>query len=138
MRFILAIAAVAALVAAGLVAPAPARAAAPCVATTIAKTTFYFPGQAGSGYVVIFASNLGVASFKGQTATIVDRYSAAGSPIARARTRDKIKLCLTQTPRAGNGCNPAKDYRGRIYSAYDQRLRLSFSGANADHTCGGA
>jgi hypothetical protein len=138
MRFIPALAASFALVTANFAIYAAPASAASCVQTKISKTEFYFPGQAGSGYVVVFASTLGVSSFKNTHATIVDRFASAGSPISRAHAGDVVKLCLTQTPVAGNGCNPSKDNRGRIYSAYDQRLKASFNGANSDHLCGGA
>jgi hypothetical protein len=138
MRLISTFAASLALVTANFICYAAPASAQSCVQTKITKTEYYFPGQAGSGYVVIFASNLGVSSFKNDRAKIVDRYSTASSPIAHARTGDVVKLCLTQTPVAGNGCNPAKDDRGRMYSVYDQRLKTQFTGANDDHACGGA
>jgi hypothetical protein len=139
LAFVVSSALVAGSLAGTIAGHAPAAIAAPqCVNTKISKTEFYFPGQAGSGYVVIFASTLGVGRFANTYATIVDRYSSAGSPISRARAGDAIKLCLTQTPQAGQGCDPNKDNRGRIYSAYDSRLRATFSGANSNHGCGGA
>lgn len=138
MRLVSAFAASLALVAANFIFCAvPARATS-CVQTKITKTEWYLANTPGSGYVVIFASNLGVSTFKNDRAKIVDRYSNASSPIAHARIGDIVKLCLTQTPSAGNGCNPAKDDRGRMYSVYDQRLKAQFTGANDDHACGGA
>jgi hypothetical protein len=138
MRFASTFAASLALIAANFVLYVPPAAAASCVQTKITKTEWYFANTPGSGYVVIFASNLGVSSFKNDRAKIVDRYSAAGSTISKARAGDVVKLCLTQVPVAGNGCNPSKDDRGRMYSAYDARLKAQFTGANDDHACGGA
>jgi hypothetical protein len=139
-KSILTIFAAAALLASGVAPPSPALAkpAPKCVQTTIARVTTYFENDPSSGSVIIFASNLGVASFKGQKATIVDRFATAGAAITKARAGDAVKLCLVETPKSGDGCDPNKDSRGRIYSAYDQRLHASFSGSNANHGCGGA
>jgi len=132
--------AAAALFASGVAVPpvALAKPAPQCVQTTIARVTTYFENDPSSGSVIIFASNLGVANFAGAKATIVDRYATAGSAITRARAGDAVKLCLTDVPAADQYCNPNKDSRGRVYSAYDNRLRASFSGSNANHGCGGA
>lgn len=127
-----------ALVAANFVLYTPPAAASSCVQTKITKTEYYFAGQPSSGYVVVFASNLGVSSFKNDRARIVDRNSGANSAIAHARTGDSVKVCLTKVPSADKYCNPSKDDRGRMYSAYDSRLRAQFTGANDDHDCGGA
>jgi hypothetical protein len=140
-----ALVATAGFISATIAAPAQAAPKAPpaCEQTSITQVTNYFPGDPSSGIVIVFGSHLGVSGFKDDKgkpmlATIVDRYAAKSAPIYRARTHDAIKLCLTQTPPRDSSCNPAKDYRGRIYSAYDSRLRMSFSGSNADHGCGGA
>jgi hypothetical protein len=109
-----------------------------CVQTTITRVTTYFENDPSSGSVIIFASNLGVSTFKNERATIVDRNASAGAVIKRVRAGDSVKLCLTRVPTADKYCNPSKDTRGRVYSAYDNRLRASFSGSNADHDCGGA
>jgi len=133
--------AIATLLASGVALPPVALAKKPapkCVQTTIARVTSYFENDPSSGSVIIFASNLGVANFKDQKATIVDRYATAGAAITKARAGDSVKLCLVEIPKAGEGCDPNKDPRGRIYSAYDNRLRASFTGSNANHGCGGA
>jgi len=131
--------AAAALAVSGIAAPVTIATASPqCVSTTIARVTYYFEGDPSSGNVIIFNSTLGVSSFAGQKATIVDRNATAGSAITRARAGDSVKLCLTKVPTADKYCNPSKDSRGRVYSAYDNRLGASFSGSNANHDCGGA
>jgi hypothetical protein len=136
--------AVAALILPGVVAtPVPVAAAQQCVSTTIAQVTTYFANDPSSGSVIVFNSSLGVSSFKGANgkpiqATIVDRYASSGAVIKRARAGDAVKLCLTRVPSGDKYCNPKTDSRGRAYSAYDNRLRASFSGSNADHDCGGA
>jgi len=140
-RLIPALLTAAALLVSGVMMPPIALAKKPapqCVQTTIARVTSYFENDPSSGSVIIFASNLGVSHFKDQKATIVDRYATAGAAITKARAGDSVKLCLVDTPKAGEGCDPNKDPRGRIYSAYDNRLRASFTGSNANHGCGGA
>jgi hypothetical protein len=138
MRLVPAFIASLALVAANFVPYTAPASAASCVQTKITKTAYYFAGQPSSGYVVVFASNLGVSSFKNDRAQIVDRYASANSPIAHARTGDSVKVCLTQVPAADKYCNPSKDDRGRMYSVYDQRLKAQFTGSNDFHACGGA
>ena len=139
--------AVVALILAPLVAGPPAAAATKpkpqCEQTTIVQIENYFANDPSSGIVVVFGSHLGVAQFKDDNgkpmqATIVDRFAEKTAPIYRVRTGDSVKLCLTEVPQRDSSCNPAKDYRGRIYSAYDSRLGTSFGGANANHMCGGA
>jgi hypothetical protein len=114
-----------------------------CEQTSIVQVTNYFANDPSSGIVIVFGSHLGVKQFKDDKgkpmqAAIVDRYAEKSAPIYRARVGDGIKLCLTEVPQRDSGCNPAKDSRGRIYSAYDSRLRATFGGANSNHGCGGA
>ena len=62
------------------------------------------------------------------------------SPIASAG--DRVRICLLSTPKKSEGCDPAKDIRGRWFLVFDRTSDDESAHAavytNAEHWCGGA
>ncbi len=109
-----------------------------CEDSTITKTGNYFEGNPSSGFYAIFQSKLGVEKFPDATAAVVDRGASPTSAIAQQKVGDKVQVCLLSTPPKDPYCDPNRDRRGRFYRVYNYRLRLAYTGTNANHLCGGA
>ena len=62
------------------------------------------------------------------------------TPIASAG--DRVRVCLLSMPKKGDGCDPAKDIRGREFLVFDRTSDTESHNAavytNAEHWCGGA
>jgi hypothetical protein len=57
---------------------------------------------------------------------------------------DSVRVCMLSTPKKGDGCDPAKDVRGRWFLVINRSNRNDNGGpdaavyTNAEHWCGGA
>ena len=86
----------------------------------------------------MFAAKLGVETFPDVRAAIVDRGAKPSDAIARQKVGDKVQICLLNSPRPSQYCDPTKDSRGRVFRVYNYRLKAAYTGWNANHGCGGA
>ena len=113
-----------------------------CENATVTNIAYYFQDDPQSGFVVEYSSQLGLGTkeYEGEHrfASIVDRETPPNPVIAREHPGDHVRICLTQFPQKDDRCDPSKDWRGRVYTVYDYRLHEKYSGANANHLCGGA
>jgi hypothetical protein len=109
-----------------------------CTDSVVTRKGYYFEDQPDSGVYVEFDTNLGVETFKGEKARVVDRSAPAGSIMDQQKIGDKVQVCLTSSPTAEPYCNPQKDPRGRFYRIFNYRQTSAYSGTNSNHLCGGA
>jgi hypothetical protein len=109
-----------------------------CADAVVTRKGYYFEDQPDSGVYVEFATNVGVETFKGEKARVVDRSATAGSLLDQQKVGDKVQVCLIGSPPADESCNPQKDPRGRVYRVFNYRQKSAYSGTNANHLCGGA
>jgi ribosomal protein L21E len=109
-----------------------------CEDSTVTTIGYYFEGDPQSGIYAGFQSKLGVETFKGKASRVVDRSMPLNSVMDAQLVGDKVQVCLISVPESTGGCNPAKDYRGRVYRVYNYRLKSAYIGNNASHLCGGA
>jgi hypothetical protein len=117
-----------------------------CIDSVVTRKGYYFEDRPDSGVYVEFETNLGVETFKGQKARVVDRWSTtgrrpsapAGSLMDQQKVGDKVQVCLTSSPLPDASCNPQKDPRSRFYRVFNDRQKSAYSGTNYNHLCGGA
>jgi len=109
-----------------------------CEESVVTKLGNYFEGDPKSGFYAVFATKLGVESFPEAHAAVVDRAATADLAIAQQQVGDKVQICLLNSPRPSQYCDPTKDSRGRIFRVYNYRLKAAYTGWNANHGCGGA
>jgi hypothetical protein len=64
--------------------------------------------------------------------------------VAVAHEGERVRVCLLNVPKKSDGCDPAKDGRGREFLVYvytndpDRQSDNAFVYTNAEHWCGGA
>ena len=109
-----------------------------CEDSVVTAKGYYFENQPDSGSYAKFSARLGVSQVKDAVVEIVDRSAKPDSILARQQVGDRVQVCLIGYPTKDQYCDPDRDRRGRYYRIYNYRQKAEYSGANANHSCGGA
>ena len=91
-----------------------------------------------SGVVVDFDTYLGSTPAQPKVLAAVTHYQGEDNAVMLRERPGDVRVCFLSRPQRGEGCNPDKDTRGRMFSVYDYRQRAQYSGMNSEHGCGGA
>jgi hypothetical protein len=91
-----------------------------------------------SGPAVTFNTKIGQPSGVAWAEVVHYGGEPGNSIMIDERPGDRVRVCFLGAPKAGEGCDPKTDLRGRKFSVYDYRQGASYSGINSEHDCGGA